>query len=170
VDYKIRPAQAEDLASLPAIEHAASQLFRETPYPRMAAGSYPDVQTFVDWFRDGAIWVAERDGTLVGFAAAEEIDGEGFLAELNVVPEHGRQGLGAQLIQAVKDWGAARGFSAVRLATMADIAWNAPYYARLGFRVMDETELTAGLLEVRREEAEGGVEMLHRVFMTAPCR
>ncbi|MEM8769986.1 MAG: GNAT family N-acetyltransferase, partial [Pseudomonadota bacterium] len=48
---------------------------------------------------------------------------------------------------------AARGLEAVTLTTFADIPWNAPFYAAMGFEVLREQGLTpflAGALEEER--------------------
>jgi GNAT superfamily N-acetyltransferase len=166
-EYTFRPAQAEDLPHLPEIEHASAQLFRDTEYFALADDSSPDLARFQTWLQDGAIWVAvEAQENLVGFAVAGEVDDQGFLIELDVHPSHGRRGLGRRLIELVRVWGIERGYEALRLSTFLDVSWNAPYYERLGFRVMMEDELGPGLLEIRREEAASGLHVLDRVFMT----
>jgi hypothetical protein len=58
-----------------------------------------------------------------------------------------------------------RGLDAVTLTTFRDVAWNAPYYERCGFRVLDETELGPGLRRVRDTEAAHGLDPARRVCM-----
>ena len=167
--YTFRPAQADDLPHLPEIESAAAQLFRDTGYAVLADDSPPDVSHFLSWFQEGAIWVAvDTQENLVGFAVAGEVDRQGFLIELDVHPAHGRRGLGRQLIELVRVWSMERGYVALRLSTFVDVNWNAPYYKRLGFRIMTEDELGPGLLEIQREEAASGLEVSRRVFMSLP--
>jgi hypothetical protein len=60
---------------------------------------------------------------------------------------------------------AAGGLPALTLTTFAEVPWNAPYYERCGFRRLAEAELTAGLREVRRREAELGLDRWPRVCM-----
>jgi hypothetical protein len=45
------------------------------------------------------------------------------------------------------------------------VPWNAPYYARLGFRILDDTAVTPGLRAIRRREAEIGLDRWPRVCM-----
>jgi GNAT superfamily N-acetyltransferase len=54
------------------------------------------------------------------------------LEEMDVLPEHAGQGLGAALIEAVCSWAHTRGFDAVTLSTFRDVPWNAPFYPRHG--------------------------------------
>jgi len=60
---------------------------------------------------------------------------------------------------------AADGLPALTLTTFAQVPWNAPYYARCGFRILGDAEVTAGLRAIRRREAEMGVDRWPRVCM-----
>jgi hypothetical protein len=52
---------------------------------------------------------------------------------------------------------------ALTLSTFRNVAFNGPYYARLGFREL--AELTPGLVEIQREETAMGLDPAERVFM-----
>ena len=43
--------------------------------------------------------------------------------------------------------------------------WNAPFYAKRGFRILEAHELTPGLVQLQRREAQGGFPMHLRVIM-----
>ena len=88
------------------------------------------------------------------------------LAALSVFQRHGRA-WGA-LLDAVAAWAAQRGLPATTLTTFADVPWNAPYYQRLGFRVLAESELTDGLRRIREHEAARGLAAWPRVTMRRP--
>ncbi|HEX3960074.1 MAG TPA: GNAT family N-acetyltransferase, partial [Trebonia sp.] len=60
---------------------------------------------------------------------------------------------------------AADGLAALTLTTFASVPWNAPYYRRCGFRVLDDEELTSGLRAIRHDEAELGLDRWPRVCM-----
>ena len=60
---------------------------------------------------------------------------------------------------------AAGGLPALTLTTFAKVPWNAPYYLRCGFRVLDDAEVTAGLRATRQRAAAAGVDRLARVCM-----
>jgi GNAT superfamily N-acetyltransferase len=164
--YLIRFARAEDLPKLHALERAATEMFRATAHTWVIEdGGYPD-EVYADWFNRGVILVAEREGDLVGIAIAEEIDHQGFYALLCVHPAHAKRGLGRRLTEAVKAWCASRGHTSLTMTTFPDVAWNAPMFERIGFRIMDESELTPGLLDIRREEFENGLNPDEHVFMS----
>jgi GNAT superfamily N-acetyltransferase len=85
--------------------------------------------------------------------------------ELDVHPQHARQGLGRRLIQEVAHWARAQGASALTLTTFADVPWNGPYYTRLGFRILDEAARTPALRKIRHAEEAAGLPMAHRICM-----
>jgi hypothetical protein len=51
------------------------------------------------------------------------------------------------------------------LTTFASVPWNAPYYSRCGFRILDDAELTPGLRAIRQREAELDLDKWLRVCM-----
>jgi GNAT superfamily N-acetyltransferase len=101
----------------------------------------------------------------VGFAIFDQFDSVVHLRELDVLPEHGGRGLGRQLVQAVIAWAIEHGCTAVTLTTFRDVPFNAPFYARAGFRVLTEDELTPRLAQIRAEERAHGIDLAPRVAM-----
>jgi hypothetical protein len=51
----------------------------------------------------------------------------------------------------------ADGYPAVTLTTFRDVPWNAPFYTRLGFAMLDELTLPAGLAAKREQETRHGL-------------
>jgi GNAT superfamily N-acetyltransferase len=161
--FIIRPARPDDLAALPVIERAAAAQFHTTPYAYLADDD--PVSAEVDLAQE-YVWVAvDQADQPIGFAIVHLLDESVHLHELDVHPDYARQGLGRRLIAAVADWARARGATALTLTTFADVPWNGPYYARLGFRTLDLTTLSPGLQVVRQAEAEAGLPMAQRVCM-----
>jgi N-acetylglutamate synthase-like GNAT family acetyltransferase len=76
------------------------------------------------------------------------------IEEIAVHPAHGRRGLGKWLIETLCDWAGGQGFGAVTLSTFRDVPWNAPYYAHIGFRVLEESELSEGLSALLNQERQ----------------
>ena len=164
--YQIRLAGPREVTLLAAIEDAAAGLFAGTD----VATSIPDgtaaVEDLAAAQRAGMLWVAVAPGgELVGFAYTRWLGDEPHLEELDVHPDHGRRGLGAELVRAFVDWARSRGASGVTLSTFRDVPWNAPFYARLGFRTLDPTDLDAPLRELVASEARKGLPVERRVVM-----
>jgi predicted N-acetyltransferase YhbS len=82
-----------------------------------------------------------------------------------VRPSHARRGIGRRLLAVAREWALARGFAELSLTTFAEVAWNGPYYARLGFEVVAPAELTEGLRAIRAAEAARGLDAWPRVVM-----
>ena len=76
--------------------------------------------------------------------------------------------MGRALLAHAADHAREEGLTALTLTTFTDVPWNAPYYARLGFRPLPEADLTPGLREIRRAEAAHGLNRWPRVCMRAP--
>ena len=163
--YAIRPARARELPALREIEAAAGELFRQVGRSDVSDGGPPDLPVFERARAEGGLFVADLAGAPVGFARMRIVDGTAHLDELSVHPAHGRSGLGARLVEFACAWARARGYDAVTLSTFADVPWNGPFYARLGFRALPEHELTPGLLAVREHEAADGLDVKARVLM-----
>jgi ribosomal protein S18 acetylase RimI-like enzyme len=106
----------------------------------------------------------------VGFALADEIGGNAHLDELDVCPAHGQRGLGTALVEVVCHWAKASGYRAITLTTLRHIPWNAPWYQRLGFRVLEEHELSAALHQLLQEEIQRGLPADQRVAMRRRCK
>jgi len=58
----------------------------------------------------------------------------------------------------------------VVLSTFRDAPWNAPYYTRLGFLIIDDASLDDTLRAVRAHHVARGLDETQRVFMRADVR
>lgn len=164
--YTVRAAHADDLAHLPRVEHAASQKFRDTQYPKIADEVPTSVDEFRSWLERGALLVAvDADDDPVGFAIVHELDGQAYLHEIDVDPAHGGRGVGRLLIAHVCDWARSHDYRQLTLSTFADVPWNAPYYRRIGFVEIDDRALGPMLRDVRRKERKAGLDVARRLFM-----
>ncbi|MCU7729732.1 GNAT family N-acetyltransferase [Actinoplanes sp. KI2] len=162
----IRPARDEDAASLVAIEEAAGRIFADVGMDFVAQDDPGTVEELLPYVRDGRAWVVDGpDGAPVAYLIAEWVDGNVHVEQVSVVPEYGRRGLGSALIEHVAGWARERGAPALTLTTYAEVAWNAPYYERLGFRRLADDELTPGLRRIRAAEAEHGLDRWPRLGM-----
>lgn len=172
---RIRPARAADVAVIAGIEVAAGAMFRTVGMHAVADDRPPPDDVVAAYVAAGRCWVAAagderaaaggRAGTVVAFLLADEIDGAVHIEQVSVHPAWARCGTGRRLIDTAAEWGRAHGLAAQTLTTFADVPWNGPYYARLGFVVVPDTELTDGLRRIREEEARRGLDRWPRVAM-----
>lgn len=167
-DYEIRLARPDEVASLPAIERAAAQLFANNAFG-VDLGTLEETASVDDLAaaqRAGMLWVAVApSGEPVGFACARWLGDQPHLEELDVRPDHARRGLGAKLVRAVIEFARARVAAAVTLSTFRDVPWNGPFYERLGFRALDASELTPPMRDLITAEARKGLPIERRVVM-----
>ena len=162
----IRLARAEELAVLRKVERAAGTLFRDVGMDAVADDEPPSVEELAGFQRAGRAWVAtDGTGLPVGYVLVDVVDDAAHLEQVSVHPGHSRQGLGRALVETAAIWAAQHGLAALTLTTFAEVPWNAPYYARLGFRVLAPEEVSEGLRCIRAREAARGLDAWPRVSM-----
>jgi len=165
----IRPATREDAAAMAAVEVAAAQRFRGIGMADIADGEPTDAAAVLVRIDDGRAYVAvDPQGMCVGFAFYRLLDAQRlYLEELDVAPSHSGQRIGARLIEQVMARAAREHVEQVVLSTFRDAPWNAPYYARLGFRIIDDAALDDALRAIRVHHVALGLDETQRVFMRA---
>ncbi|MCA8243924.1 GNAT family N-acetyltransferase [Burkholderia sp. AU32262] len=172
VSILIRPATREDAAAMAAVEVAAAQRFRAIGMADIADGEPTDAAAVLERIDDGRAYVAvDPQRTCVGFAFYRLLDARRlYLEELDVAPSHAGQRIGARLIEQVTARTAREGITEIVLSTFRDAPWNAPYYARLGFRIIDDAALDNPLRAIRAHHVALGLDETRRVFMRADVR
>jgi GNAT superfamily N-acetyltransferase len=163
--YAIRLAEPGDLESLPEIERAAATRFAPWGLDALFASATTPLAELETALCRGHLTVATHVDRAVGFAMMSRIDWHANLDEIDVLPEHGGLGLGRALVDAVIAIARREGRGRITLSTMRAVPFNAPWYARLGFREMTESELGAGMRTVFARELAFGFPMEHRVLM-----
>jgi GNAT superfamily N-acetyltransferase len=166
---RIRPATAAELPALQGIERAAGTPFRVLGMPEIADDEPPPLDVLERYLGAGRCWVAvdERDHP-AAYLVAEPVDGALHIEQVSVHPRAARRGVGRALLAYAADRARGEGLTALTLTTFTEVPWNAPYYARLGFRTLGEADLTPGLREIRAAEARHGLDRWPRVCMRAP--
>ena len=167
LEYEVRLPRESEIAALPAIEIAAAQMIPVEDLPTPMRNRGMSEATFRRAAEEGLLFVAVHKPSekAVGFALSMVVDESGHLHELDVDPEHARQGLGAALVEAVAQWSTEQSFPSVTLTTFRHLSYNAPFYHRVGFREFPDSELGPELLEMRRKEGEDGLDVGTRLAM-----
>jgi len=164
----IRAARDEDAEAMIAIEVAAGRMFAAVGMDFVAEDDPGTAEELLEYVRDGRAWVAEEAGAAVAYLIAEWVDGNVHIEQVSVDPAYAGRGIGASLVEHVAGWAREHGAPALTLTTYAEVAWNAPYYERLGFRRLADDELTPGLRRIRAAEAAHGLDQWPRVGMRRP--
>ena len=157
---EIRSWDRADLPELVRVDQAATELFRTVGLD--LPGDDP-----AEVLRDAReVLVTGRPP--VGFAALEAADGRAHLAEIAVLPEHGRRGLGTALLTAALDWARRAGYPAITLTTFRSVPFNGPWYLASGFVELPEAEWGPELRRIRAAEEAAGIAVAPRMAMIHP--
>lgn len=137
--FTIRSARIDDAPLLPAIERSAAQAFLSCEGLQWIAsdeGLSPEQHHA--FIKAGCTWVTvDEQNQPQGFLCGQECGEDWHIVELSVAQALQGQGLGRQLIAQARDWAQAQGFAGLTLTTFTQVAWNAPFYARLGFEQLN---------------------------------
>lgn len=166
---RIRPATAAELPLLQDVERSAGASFRALGMPEIADDDPPALDLLERYREAGHAWVAEDSAggevSLLAYLVGEPVDGAFHIEQVSVHRSAARRGVGRTLIAYVADRARDQGPAGLTLTTFREVPWNAPYYERIGFRVLAESELTPGLRRIRAAEAEHGLDRWPRVCM-----
>ena len=162
-DMRLRAATPSEIERVREIERASASRFVGTARAELAHDEPTDAATLAQRITAGGLLVAEHDRQIVAFVMFREVEGCGYIEQIDVLPSHERRGIGARLIEAVGEVARGRGWPALTLSTFKDVPFNAPYYRRLGFA--DVEMLTPGMAEIRTEHEVRGLDESMRVFM-----
>ncbi|APX11241.1 GNAT family N-acetyltransferase [Tateyamaria omphalii] len=131
---RLRHAVPEDAPALAAL-HARSWRASYAPYvPAEALGAPLEANMCARWDvwpADRLILLAEEEGDVLGFAAAERGDVP-LLDNLHVDPDARSGGIGARLLRMMAACLAEEGASALRLIVIADNTRAYQFYVRMG--------------------------------------
>ncbi|MEO8855602.1 MAG: 4-(cytidine 5'-diphospho)-2-C-methyl-D-erythritol kinase, partial [Burkholderiaceae bacterium] len=167
MSFAIERAEPGQVEALCAIERQAVQLFRGHPaWASYAALSIPP-ELLLQAISRGLVWVSRDEaGEPVGFVwlDTELESGVVGIAEIDVLPEFGQRGIGAALLEHACAWASAAGYRRVDLGTLADVPWNAPFYGKHGFAMVDKNDPAFAF--ARQRDRENGFPDHLRVFMS----
>ena len=156
----IRPTLESDIQCLPDVERSAAQAFAGwTALAWLAQGDVMDCAAHRAFVEAGGSWVAEDPaGRIVGFACVRLAGQALHIHEISVRQEAQGQGFGRRLLQQVIDAARCAGVRELTLTTFVDVPWNAPFYARFGFEMIDEGLLAERLRGILASEHVHGLQ------------
>ena len=170
--YAIRSAGTDDIARMIAADIAASELFRPTGliYDMAPVPDGVPAQILRDAIREDMVIAAEFDGVAIGFCLMS-IRGAGdfYLDQLSVDPAHGRKGVGAALVTACLAKAETLGHGEVFLSTFKHLAWNGPFYKKLGFKELPRRKLADWMIDIE-ETQRAEMDVSKRCFMVRKVR
>ena len=162
--YTIRHAEPEHVPLLNAIELAAAGMFPPGSIPEHVRLERVPLSLLTKAREENRLWVAlDRFEEPVGYALLQVSDGIALLAQLDVNPIHGRKGLGAAMVRRVIKAVQKEGLAELYLTSFSDVPWNAPFYSKLGFAVIEPGAQPRFIQDILSEEQDRGLK--NRVAM-----
>lgn len=157
----IRHARPADVQALPAVERDAGNSFLAIPdLAWIASDEVTSAQEHLLQIAAGTVWVADNEAAgVVGFLTAQVICNELHVKEMSVLRGFQQHGIGARLLAAVADHARVAGLAGITLTTFREVAWNAPFYARNGFKLVDSASIDPRLAELLSREADRGMPL-----------
>jgi N-acetylglutamate synthase-like GNAT family acetyltransferase len=161
----IRSCRASDFDRLRAIEIDAFAILEAAGAVIGAANASTD-EEFRHCLETGLLLAAcDPSDIAIGYVGAL-FEGDCLhVEEIDVAPDWQRRGIGRALMQAVLAGGRERGLRAATLTTDRLAPFNAPFYATLGFRLLDDAELPDRLRAILASERDAGFDPARRVAM-----
>ena len=167
MSFAIRPTRPDEAGLLPAVERSAGQAFRAYPdLAWLAAGDDLPDEHHALRIAEGLSWVAvDRADAPFAFLIAERHDDALHIEELDVRQDRQGKGVGRALLRHIVAWAREQGLGTITLTTFREVAWNAPFYAREGFRMVEGEALNMRLRALLASEADRGLKPEGRCAM-----
>ena len=134
----VRRPRARELRHLAAIEDSGIDLYLEALGEDRVGTALRSTAPSGQQRADAPGFLLVIGEPAVGFVHVLHLDGSAHLEQVSVRPEQMRRGLGSALVRAAAAEARAEGYPQLSLCTYRDLAWNAPFYERLGFRVVGD--------------------------------
>jgi GNAT superfamily N-acetyltransferase len=152
---RIRLANNTDCVHLPGIEGSASRRFADVGMEDVAAAAVAEAEAWEPHCQSEGLWVSVDDQDRpFGFLASGRFDDAMFLYQIAVDYDRQGQGVGRALLKTAETAAQRLGLHEVLLTTYRDVPFNGPFYARQGYRTVEDTDLPLALLPVMDAERE----------------
>jgi predicted N-acetyltransferase YhbS len=158
----------DEIDAVRAIEYEAAQRFATIGMTGIADAQPMNADFVRRKIEASEIIVAMNDAArCVAFVMFAPLATRFYIEELDVLTAWAGRRIGASLLGQVDGLARKAGAQQLVLSTFRDVPWNAPYYRRLGFRVIESERLDAKLRAIRATHVARGLDESKRVFM---CR
>ena len=148
------------------IEVAAGEAFRLVGMAAIADDPPPAPDALAAYLQDGRAWVStDSADEPIAYILLDVVDRFAHIEQVTVHPQHARRGIGGALIEEAERWVTARGLDGLTLTTFKQVPWNAPYYGRLGFHEVPESQWTDGIRRIVQHECDHGLAAWPRIVM-----
>jgi GNAT superfamily N-acetyltransferase len=166
VSFCIKRADRKDFAALRTIELLSFETLRAVGAVTGEPSASTDEE--LQHYLDAELLYAAFDerSVPVGYVGAYIADGWLHIAEIDVHPDWQRKGIGRRLMETLLHDGRNRKLEGSTLTTDRFARFNAPFYASLGFSIVEESARPPRLKSILESEKRSGFDPNRRVAMT----
>ncbi|WP_284776759.1 GNAT family N-acetyltransferase [Agrobacterium sp. lyk4-40-TYG-31] len=161
----IRAARAEEFARLAEIELDAFVVWAKACGVTSEPSSAPDFVLRQSLDQAFLLVAEDATGHVAGFAAGHRLGHHLHIVEVDVETFSQGKGLGRALMLALLAEGSKAGLKHAVLTTDRFAPFNAPFYARLGFRILEGNDIPPFLRERLEMQISAGLDPDRRVAM-----
>jgi GNAT superfamily N-acetyltransferase len=135
--FLIRRGGPEDAAAIAGVLRASFAEFKALYTDGGFAATTLGAEQVLARIREGPVWVALREGVVLGTVAAVVQDASVYIRGMAVLPTARGFGVGAKLLQQVEVWAVSEGYTRLLLSTTPFLNSAIRLYERFGFRRTD---------------------------------
>jgi ribosomal protein S18 acetylase RimI-like enzyme len=137
-EIEIRRAGPQDASVISEVLHEAFIGFKALYSEGGFAATTPNAEQVLSRVQEGPVWVALRDGRVLGTVAAVVEGHAGHLRGMAVLPSARGSGAGTSLLQHAETWAREKGCTRMFLSTTPFLDSAIRLYERHGFRRAEE--------------------------------
>jgi putative acetyltransferase len=134
---EVRRAGPDDAPVIAAVLYASFVEFEALYTKGGFAATAPGAEQVLTRMREGPVWVALREGVVLGTVAAVVRDASVYVRGMAVLPAARGSGAGVALLQCVEDWALSQSCRRLFLSTTPFLDSAIRLYERSGFRRTD---------------------------------
>jgi ribosomal protein S18 acetylase RimI-like enzyme len=166
-NFSIRKARSEDIPLLGPVERSAAEIFRTVNLGSLADDETTVAPSILATMADSnhlLVAVNESDQP-IGFVGGMDIDGNFHIVEISVAQAVQGKGVGSALMAEMTRQVKEEKFMVMTLTTYRNVAWNGPWYKKLGFQEVTAEEMGKEYLKIWDVESQHGHDMASRCVM-----
>lgn len=135
---EIRRAIAEDAAAIAMVLYKSFVEYRDLYTDGGFDATVLDPERVLKRMQEGPMWIAWREGAVVGTVAAVGKDGSVYMRGMAVLPSARGLGVGTALLREVEGWACGEKFGRLFLSTTPFLHSAILLYEKFGFRRKDQ--------------------------------
>ena len=135
---QIRQAQPDDAAAIAVVLYQSFTEYKALYTAEGFAATTPCQEQIEDRMREGPVWVASCDETLVGTVSAVAMGEAFYIRGMAVLPAARGSGAGSALLRQVESWAVIEGATRIFLSTTPFLESAIHLYEKFGFQRTSE--------------------------------